>query len=593
MVTVYQCTVDLKKPIAQTRLSGLFAQEDALAHRFEIRILNGGEPVTLTGKEGVTAYFTRHADQTSVMLPGAATADGCASVTLSDACYAREGSFSLIIKVTSGSVRHAVFYGTGYVTRDRTDVMIDENDIIPSLDELLAQIARIEAATDAAETAAEDARQETQAVAAVRSQAEAALSDAQGAAAAADGWARATASITALPPEDGPTVEVTTQPGGAKHVAFAVPRGQTGATPALSIGTVQTGEPGTQAEASITGTAEAPELNLKIPRGATGSMENLPFDAQDPAALGEASPGTAETIARSDHVHPLPTASDVGALPQDGTAADSEKLGGKAPAYYVQPYNLLDNSDFTNPVNQRGQESWSGYDVYGIDRFIIVCSSGSTVSLTDGGMTLTPSAAQYAGIKQQLETYDRMAGKRYTIAVCVADAWHCAAFIMGAAAGGTPLVDGLLFFSNDTNHILLRNTAGNSAITIKRMALYEGTYTADTLPPYVPKGYAAELAACRRYYIAYSSTGWTAGFHPSGSSHIIVPLSVEDMRLAKPTISGLLQVFDGSKWMKSTNFVIGKLTTGYVISIPKQDGYGFTVGDSVLVTGSIELSADL
>ena len=28
------------------------------------------------------------------------------------------------------------------------------------------------------------------------------------------------------------------------------------------------------------------------------------------------------------------------------------------------------------------------------------------------------------------------------------------------------------------------------------IALYEGSYTADTLPPYVPKGYAAELAAC-------------------------------------------------------------------------------------------------
>ena len=28
-------------------------------------------------------------------------------------------------------------------------------------------------------------------------------------------------------------------------------------------------------------------------------------------------------------------------------------------------------------------------------------------------------------------------------------------------------------------------------------ALYEGSYTADTLPPYVPKGYAAELAQCR------------------------------------------------------------------------------------------------
>lgn len=31
-------------------------------------------------------------------------------------------------------------------------------------------------------------------------------------------------------------------------------------------------------------------------------------------------------------------------------------------------------------------------------------------------------------------------------------------------------------------------------------ALYEGSYTADTLPKYVPKGYAAELAECQRYF---------------------------------------------------------------------------------------------
>jgi hypothetical protein len=31
-------------------------------------------------------------------------------------------------------------------------------------------------------------------------------------------------------------------------------------------------------------------------------------------------------------------------------------------------------------------------------------------------------------------------------------------------------------------------------------ALYEGEYTVETLPPYIPKGYAAELAECKRYY---------------------------------------------------------------------------------------------
>ena len=37
-------------------------------------------------------------------------------------------------------------------------------------------------------------------------------------------------------------------------------------------------------------------------------------------------------------------------------------------------------------------------------------------------------------------------------------------------------------------------------ITLKWAVLYEGEYTAETLPPYVPKGYTHELLECQRYY---------------------------------------------------------------------------------------------
>ena len=46
--------------------------------------------------------------------------------------------------------------------------------------------------------------------------------------------------------------------------------GNTGATPDFSVGTVTTGEAGSSASASITGTAEAPVLNLTIPKGDKG-----------------------------------------------------------------------------------------------------------------------------------------------------------------------------------------------------------------------------------------------------------------------------------------------------------------------------------
>lgn len=40
----------------------------------------------------------------------------------------------------------------------------------------------------------------------------------------------------------------------------------------------------------------------------------------------------------------------------------------------------------------------------------------------------------------------------------------------------------------------------NETISFKWVRLLLGSYTAETLPPYVPKSYAAELAECMRYY---------------------------------------------------------------------------------------------
>lgn len=48
--------------------------------------------------------------------------------------------------------------------------------------------------------------------------------------------------------------------------------GVDGETPVITIGTVTTGDPGTQAAASITGNAPNFVLNLTIPQGPTGSQ---------------------------------------------------------------------------------------------------------------------------------------------------------------------------------------------------------------------------------------------------------------------------------------------------------------------------------
>lgn len=83
------------------------------------------------------------------------------------------------------------------------------------------------------------------------------------------------------------------------------PVGPTGATPDLQIGTVETGAPGSAAEASITGTPEEPLLNLKLPRGQQGPA--VPLSDATPLMDGAATPGAGTSAARSDHRHPTDT----------------------------------------------------------------------------------------------------------------------------------------------------------------------------------------------------------------------------------------------------------------------------------------------
>ena len=186
----------------------------------------------------------------------------------------------------------------------------------------------------------------------------------------------------------------------------------------------------------------------------------------------------------------------------------------------LAPHNLLDNSNFRNPVNQRGAaEATMGK--YFIDRWKVEpFSSGPSITINSNGLTLLPTTSSTAGIYQTLPDYENRKGKVHTFAICVDNVWECVSFTMGNFGVGYR-IHGLDFFSTDSRHILIRNTSSDnpSPITIQHVALYEGSYDASTLPPYQPKGYAAELAECQRYYkkirinVAYSYNNiFTASF---------------------------------------------------------------------------------
>lgn len=146
-------------------------------------------------------------------------------------------------------------------------------------------------------------------------------------------------------------------------------------------------------------------------------------------------------------------------------------------------HNLLDNSNFRNPVNQRGFSSTTSTgESMGIDRWLFSVNSGGSLSLTADGLV-----CQNANLIQKIESKLLDSSKEYTQVFWLSD--------------GTPVFPTKWIefnYSSGVGRVVYYGITG----TIAAAAIYEGSYTADTLPAYQPKGYAAELAECKRYFQA-------------------------------------------------------------------------------------------
>lgn len=173
---------DLNKPLAMDTLGRVFSMGDRSGDQFNISLHKGKDPVDLS-TAAVNGYFIRIpagkkiSEGSTIMINGLATSN-VATITLPEACYVEPCRFVLTIKVTLGGVRHAIYAGEGAVLRSTTDTIVDPSREIPSLEELFAQIAKMEAAAaqvdaavnsatsaaSAANSAAQDARESASAL---------------------------------------------------------------------------------------------------------------------------------------------------------------------------------------------------------------------------------------------------------------------------------------------------------------------------------------------------------------------------------------------------------------------------------------------
>lgn len=343
-------------------------------------------------------------------------------------------------------------------------------------------------------------------------------------------------------------------------------------------------------------------------------------------------------------IYPLTTADQViktdgSKLEQDGkiavdsaTKADNaEKLAGKAAEYYIQPRNLLDNSDFSNPVTQRGKRTVSTQYDYPIDRWQFDKSSSS---LSDASATYSTSyhylilrndntaSETWAALYHRVPSESLTPGN-YTL---VFKEHPNSSLVNGISAlilmdGSTTVLPSAFYTPDKDRNVIIHFTLTAKPTTSLLIAiytgpgvavgfdwacLYEGTYTAEILPPYMPKGYAAELSECQRYFYstmdaseyAFQSLGIV---RESGKGEIAIRFPVE-MRIA-PTMqtAGYFMTLPGfvgiGKDKITADVIWKKAATLYV-----EDSSFTTIGDGFLLVGNvaskgqysrIEFSADL
>lgn len=194
--------------------------------------------------------------------------------------------------------------------------------------------------------------------------------------------------------------------------------------------------------------------------------------------------------------------------------------------------NLLDNSDFTNPVNQRGSTSYSGGGTYCIDRWDI--ASTATVAVVSDGIKIT--ATTLSGIRQKIENITD--GQLLVFQLCDnADTVYTQAFAASTTQAEYTTDFGKFRFVLNSGGVLTISILLNAGErTFKWAKLEKGSVAT----PYVPKGYGAELLACQRYYVPIGeNTKFFGGIGTAGNVAFVGMILPVQMRVTPSFTSDL------------------------------------------------------
>lgn len=250
-----------------------------------------------------------------------------------------------------------------------------------------------------------------------------------------------------------------------------------------------------------------PVDSFRGPKGEKGDPGTLTGIAEDSLRLGGVDAAAYLTADAAAETYLAQQAAADTYLMKTAQAADSALLAGRPAEYYQSQLNLLDNSDFTRPVNQRGQTVYTAPSAYTIDRWVM--SKGQT-SLGADGVTLTAPADGSCVLTQFVPG---LPDGDYCFAVHAAGQIGYRSFtlsggtITSISSSGYPggYLQALFVSSTSSVQLSIRAESGYT-VQLRWAALYRGRYTPASLPPYVPKPRELETMACAAYYQRYTAS---------------------------------------------------------------------------------------
>ena len=162
--------------------------------------------------------------------------------------------------------------------------------------------------------------------------------------------------------------------------------------------------------------------------------------------------------------------------------------------------NLLINSNFRNPVNQRGQTSYTGGSIYAIDRWML--GNNATLTVQSGSIKFEQSSGATNTGRLVYKFEHALPANYYTISIKVLS---CNGGVSMDNFGA--IADGFtgIFTATTTSKVELSTLrfyiAAGRNIELEWIKLEQGSIST----PFVPRLYGEELALCQRYYQKYSS----------------------------------------------------------------------------------------